>query len=440
MTETILANAPPGGNGRLTLLQLAERIGYVKLRSDSGAPEVHDTLKRFHAVVREHRVEPVAVEELRQRIKQVLVEIGYEPANAWHLLTAASETPTSTGTIVRCAASVTICAVAWLWAGYIPSGKLTLLVGDPSAGKTTIALDLGARLAAGLPMPDGQPGHGPADVLFLSAEDDAGDTLVPRLASALAARWPDAGQRVRFIAAMMGATPITIPDHVDVLGELVERHGARLLVLDPLDALLGGTDSHRNVDVRVALAPVADMAARTGCAVLGIQHLRKAATSSPIHRPSGSVAFTAAARSVLLAGDIPDDDAGRRALVALKSNLSRLPASLGYSIAAAGPDEPAFIDWSGIVQLRADEMLVAPTDATERQHREHLADVLHDLLASGPRSLADLTAGVRAAGLADVPGRTLRWTLAHKVGARSAKVGMSGGWTWELAPDLARGA
>src|SRR6266446_4339471 len=46
----------------------------------------------------------------------------------------------------------------WLWPGWIPLGKLTVLDGDPGLGKSTLLLDLAARVTRGLPMPDAAPG------------------------------------------------------------------------------------------------------------------------------------------------------------------------------------------------------------------------------------------------------------------------------------------
>lgn len=335
--------------------------------------------------------------------------------------------------LTRCAADIQIVPIRWLWPGYIPAGKLTLLVGDPSAGKTTISLDIAACIASGTAMPDGKPIGEPAGILVLSAEDDAGDTLVPRLKAALEGRDRAAIKRIHVVGSVLaGDVAIQFPGHVPMLAALVEQHAAKLLLIDPLDAFLGGADSHKNASVRGVLAPLCDMAARSGCAILGIQHLRKAATASPIHRPSGSIAFAAAARSVLLAGSRPDDETGARALVPIKSNLAALPASLGYRIESAGDGEPAFVTWTGTVDVGADEMLMPPLDPDERRQREHVADVLHGALKEGPKSLTELQGLMKGSGLSDIPGRTLRWVLKNKVGAKSSKAGPGCTWVWSL--------
>src|SRR5688572_15476895 len=43
----------------------------------------------------------------------------------------------------------------WLWPGRIPLGKITLLAGDPEAGKSFVVADLAARTTRGGPWPDG---------------------------------------------------------------------------------------------------------------------------------------------------------------------------------------------------------------------------------------------------------------------------------------------
>src|SRR5690606_33208811 len=83
----------------------------------------------------------------------------------------------------------------WLWPGRIPLGKITLLAGDPEAGKSFVVCDLAARTTRGGPWPDGVEPVGPevssepgsdatGSVLFITAEDNVEDTLLPRLRAA----------------------------------------------------------------------------------------------------------------------------------------------------------------------------------------------------------------------------------------------------------------
>jgi putative DNA primase/helicase len=69
----------------------------------------------------------------------------------------------------------------WLWKWRIACGKLTIFAGLPDTNKSTIALDLAARITVGGPLPAGE-GEAPlGSVIIFSAEDDAADTIKPRL-------------------------------------------------------------------------------------------------------------------------------------------------------------------------------------------------------------------------------------------------------------------
>ena len=77
--------------------------------------------------------------------------------------------PTKLEIIKAC--EITPKEVRWLWYPYIPFGKVTLLQGDPGDGKSKLMLSLAALLSKGAPLP-------------FADEDDADDTVVPRLNSA----------------------------------------------------------------------------------------------------------------------------------------------------------------------------------------------------------------------------------------------------------------
>ena len=62
---------------------------------------------------------------------------------------------TPTPHLVR-ASDVEPVQVSWLWQSWLPVGKLVLLEGDPGCGKSSIAIDLAARLTSGSPMPAGE--------------------------------------------------------------------------------------------------------------------------------------------------------------------------------------------------------------------------------------------------------------------------------------------
>jgi RecA-family ATPase len=152
--------------------------------------------------------------------------------------------------------------VEWLWPGRLPLGKLAVLDGDPGLGKSVVTLDVAARLSVGLELPDGQPCE-PAGVVLLSAEDGLRDTIRPRLDAAGAD-----SERIFALSTVVeakgGERMISLTKDLTVIERAIERVEAGLVVVDPLTAFLSEkTDSHKDQDVRRALAPLAALAERT---------------------------------------------------------------------------------------------------------------------------------------------------------------------------------
>ena len=71
--------------------------------------------------------------------------------------------------------------VKWLWYPYIPFGKVTLLQGDPGDGKSKLMLSIAALLSKGEPLPFTDEETEPMTIIYQTTEDDADDTVVPRL-------------------------------------------------------------------------------------------------------------------------------------------------------------------------------------------------------------------------------------------------------------------
>jgi hypothetical protein len=303
--------------------------------------------------------------------------------------------------------------VEWLWPDRVPFGKLSVLAGDPAAGKTTLALDLAARLSTGRRAPGDQRLGGTAQsALILSAEDGAADVLVPRL---IAAQANLKRVRLRELHELL-----TLPDDVDALSKEIARFRIGLVVLDPLSAFLGS--SSRTSGVRRALASVAGMAEDTGAAVLGIEHLNKSASKSPLHRVLGSVAVTGAARVVLVAGRDPDD-ATRFLLGALKTNLAPLAPSLAYRLVVA--KHATHVEWAGVSPRTATEILASPQhgqgSALERAER-----YLTETLSKGEALMRDIEALARKHGIA---GPTLQ-RAKRALGVQSQR--REDQWWWRL--------
>jgi hypothetical protein len=310
--------------------------------------------------------------------------------------------------------------VDWLWEPYLARGKLAVLEGDPASGKTFLALDLAARLSRGGPLPDGKLLARPLTTLYLSAEDDAADTLRPRAEAAGA-------DLTRLVVASpgLGAIP-RLPDDLVAIAALVHRHSADLVVFDPLAAFLPPTVSANNdQSVRRALLPLAVIAAHRGCVALLVRHLNKYGGSRSLYRGLGSIGIAGVIRSGLLLARHPDDPA-LRVLAQTKTNIGPPAPSLGFRLL---PDDRGRVGvrWTGPVDLSADE-LCAAAEPVGKRPRERAAEWLRTELADGPRKASELIAAAARVGIAE---RTLE-RVKKDLGVKSERVqnGEKGEWVW----------
>ena len=208
-------------------------------------------------------------------------------------------------------------ATDWLWPLRIPKGELTVLDGDPSVNKSSLLMDLAARVSTGREMPDGTAGT-LGGVLLLLAEDSLRKTVLQRLEAAGA----DLGR----IAVPPGS--VVIPRDLARVEEWACQMQAALIIIDPLIAFLG-CDANSDRQVRWAMTPLKAFAERAGCAVVMVRHLTKRGGKHALYRGGGSIGIVAATRSALLVGR-PPDDPDLRVLAHVKSNLGPLAPSLSF--------------------------------------------------------------------------------------------------------------
>ena len=322
--------------------------------------------------------------------------------------------------------------VEWLWPGYLPAGMLCLLDGDPGVGKSTLTDDLAARASTGRPMPDDTGGGEPVGVVILSAEDDLARTVRPRLEAAgadlariatVALRERDGGTRA----------PLITSDDLAMLEEAVHETHARLLIVDPLMAYLPDeVNANRDHDVHRALAALAALAERTGCAVVVVRHLRKSAAESPLYRGGGSIGIIAAARAAFLVARDPGDP-DRRVLAPLKLNVAPEPPARSFRLVVDPDRAHPRIAWEGVSSLDAGALLVVPGDTNAGSAIGEAVDVLREILAPGPLPATRVRAEAREAGLSWITVRRAQ----ERLGIRPRKVGRPGErqqWVWAL-PD-----
>lgn len=288
--------------------------------------------------------------------------------------------------------------VTFLWQPYIPRGKLTLLEGDPAAGKTFLALALAAAVTAGNPLPnpehEGRPvrRREPENVVFMSAEDGIADTLVPRLLKmevdmarifAVQGTWTDDEEGTFSF------------DDIELLDSFMADKKPALVVIDPLQAFLGAkVDMHRANETRPVLAKLGRLAEKYQCAMLILRHLSKGTATKGIYRGMGSIDFTAAARSVLLAGCDPQDQRNR-AIVQIKSSLAPAGPSIGYTL-----DPARGFLWAGLSPLTAADLLGSDLVKKEKTKMEQAGEFLRDVLKDGPMEAKEIEAAANDDGIA----------------------------------------
>lgn len=337
---------------------------------------------------------------------------------------------------VRCVADVEMKPVRWLWPSRIARGKLTLIAGHPGLGKSQVTAALAATVTTGGRWPVDDSACEMGSVLILSAEDDVADTIRPRLEAAGAdtrrvytldaIRTPEGERRGFDIVKDMGR-----------LGELLELYAdISLVVIDPISAYLGQTDSHRNSEVRAALSPVSELAARYEVAIVAVSHLNKSGGGDAMGRVIGSVAFTAAVRAAyLIAKD--ESDPARRLFLPLKNNLGNDRTGFAFRIedATVSGISTSRVIWEAEpVEKSADEALAGSGDPSERTALTEACEFLEDLLAEGPVSAKAVKAEARDAGVAE---KTLQ-RAKTKLGVETSKEGLKGGWVWRLPPKVAK--
>ena len=184
----------------------------------------------------------------------------------------------------------------------------------------------------------------PFNVIYQTAEDGLGDTVKPRLIEAGADL-----ERVLVIVENE-RSPLTLSD--DRIERAIRQNQAKLLIIDPIQAFLGAkVDMNRANEVRPIFRKLGDIAQRTGCAILLIGHLNKAAGMQSTYRGLGSIDFTASVRSLLFIGKVKDDP-NLRVLTHEKSSLAPPGPSLAFILG----DEDGF-RWMGEYDSTADEML-----------------------------------------------------------------------------------
>lgn len=283
--------------------------------------------------------------------------------------------------------SVKVEQIEWLLYPFIPFGKVTIIQGDPGEGKTTMVLQIIAKLTRGEPILLNKKSQKeaqqdseenlkqevlsqdnpiqPVNVIYQTAEDGLGDTIKPRLLAAGA-------DCSRVLVIDDREQPLTM---VDVrLEEAIMQTKARMVVLDPIQGFLGtDVDMHRANEIRPLMKRVAVLAEKYHCAIILIGHMNKNSNGKSSYRGLGSIDFQAAARSVLIVGRLKDEPE-TRVMCHVKSSLAPEGKSVAFRL-----DKETGFQWIGEYDISADDLLSGDARGQKsRIAKEFLLDILAD--------------------------------------------------------------
>jgi hypothetical protein len=323
--------------------------------------------------------------------------------------------------------------IRWLWPNRIAEGKLTIVAGFPDAGKSQITINMAATVSNGGEWPNGEGRSERGATLYLSAEDDASDTIVPRLKAAGADL--DQVLVLSSIVRLPGRSRVfNLADDLTRLGHLIKDQrtkgrNVRLVIVDPISAYMGGRnkgDTFKNTDVRAMLTPLTEWASMFNVAVVAISHFNKGGNANALYKVTDSLAFTAAARTVWLTGE----QDGQKMMLKGKHNIGSDPGGLAYSIEGVdiggGINAPRIV-WGDVVTLSADEVLNARKERGSNS-TEDATEWLENYLSDGPRAADEVQAAARAAGHS----RYALLQAKQRLGVKSVKDGFDSDWRWVL--------
>lgn len=300
--------------------------------------------------------------------------------------------------------------VAWLWYPFIPYGKLTIIQGDPGDGKTTLVLNIAAKLSKGEGLDSDMELTEPLAVIYQSAEDGLADTVKPRLEAA--------GADCENISVIdESKKSLSMID--ERLEEAIIKTKAKLLILDPIQAYLGGNmDMNRANEARDMTKKLAALAEKYQCAIVLVGHMNKAAGNKAAYRGMGSIDFFAVAKSVLLVGRVEGEE-NIRAVVQIKNNLAGFGHPKAFQLS-----EDGFL-WLGDYEITADEVLggIAPKANKLEQAKRLLRKLAETNNAIQSNEIFNL------AEEQNISRRTLE-NAKKELGIRAKRINNS--WYWEL--------
>jgi putative DNA primase/helicase len=314
-----------------------------------------------------------------------------------------------------------LCNTEWLWRHRIPLKCLTMISGEQGHGKSTMIYDLMARLTTGRDFPDGEQAKR-CKVLILSCEDNAEDSAGPKLVAAGADLSMIHGWDNTFTIDDLPRLEQTLKDNPDI----------KLVMIEPIYEIIKG-DTNAITNVTKPLGLLQEMAGRRGVAILGVHHFGKSKAENSNQKTLGSIGFTSKARAcwgIVL----KKDDPNTRIFAAGKHNVKINPQALQFTITDATVEangqtiETAKVVWlTETITTSLDELLQQGNgQTTPEDAQKWLASYLTD--AGDEADSNQIMLDGASAGFS----KKQLWHAKEKIGVKSVKRGMNGGWAWRL--------
>jgi putative DNA primase/helicase len=331
-----------------------------------------------------------------------------------------------------------------LWPGALYAGKVTVLAGIPGDGKSLASVDVASRISAGAAWPVGAGRFKKGRTLLLSVEDDAADTIRPRVD--VAGGDPDLIEYIRGVFRIdengrrVLDTVSLIEDLPNIETKLIGL-GVVFFIVDPLTSF-AGNDTNKTADMRRLLDSLSQTAARTAVAILVIGHLNKRSDARrAMQLVAGSHVITAAVRVALVSARDPNDKE-RRLMLPIKLNIARDEGGFAFRINVRAHqvcgDTPR-CDWesSRVLDLSADEALIDSTPRAQAavEKANEVQDWLRDLLRAEPVPASSMWRQAKDKGYGE---HRVRGAL-KAVGAVAEVLGYQGKWHYRLPVSAGNG-
>lgn len=339
--------------------------------------------------------------------------------------------------ILRRLGSMKFEPISWLWLDWLAAGKLHIFGGQKGAGKSSVLYDLAARVSVGAAWPDNSPGV-KGTVLVWSSEDDAKDTIGPRVAAA----GGDPNRVVLVEGTQTGNGEVDYFDPARDMALLIEAAreipDLKLVIIDPVVSVVDG-DSYKNAEVRRALQPLVNLAAECGAAIVGITHFTKGTQGKdPVERITGSIAFAAIARIVwgAVKGETEDDP---RLFVRMASNIGKGGDGFQYTLCEAPVPGYGFkaqtIQFDQLLEGSAAKLINDYESGGEKSElRQAMAWLKRKLADSGGMTVPQVMSAARADGHAWRTVERARQKMGDAIKSRPTAGGDGRTYEWSLDP------